>query len=94
MDKDVNIEIVYFCPIDKVCEEIKDNKLYRCRWWKRLAGAHPQTGEAIDEWDCSVGWGPILDVEIARTNRGQTQALESFRNETIKLASQRRIERD
>jgi hypothetical protein len=27
---------------------------------------------------------PILQVEVAGTNRGQTSAIESFRNETVK----------
>ena len=27
---------------------------------------------------------PTLQVEMSKTNRGQTQAIESFRNETIK----------
>lgn len=83
----MNIEIVYFCPIDKVCEEIKDNKLYRCRWWKQLRGKDPQSEEIIDEWDCAVGWNTLLSTEIAQTNRGQTQAIESFRNETVKIAN-------
>ena len=81
---EVNIEIVHFCPLDKVCEEIKDNKLYRCRWWNHLAGVHPQTGEPIDEWDCAISWQPVLSCEMARTNRGQTAAIESFRNESVK----------
>jgi len=84
MSKDFNIEIVTFCPLGKVCEEIKDNKLHRCQWWKRLTGQHPQTGETIDEWDCAISWLPILQTEMARTNRGQTAAIESFRNETVK----------
>jgi len=27
---------------------------------------------------------PMLQVEMSQTNRGQTHALESFRNETVK----------
>jgi len=27
---------------------------------------------------------PTLQLEMSRTNRGQTEALESFRNETVK----------
>lgn len=79
-----NIEVVYTCPLGHVCEEVRDNKIYRCRWYKELAGTHPQTGEQVDEWDCAIGWGTVLGVEVARTNRGQTQAIESMRNETIK----------
>ena len=44
-------------------------------------GAHPQTGEPIRQWKCAVfEWQPILLLEIARTNRGQTHAIESLRN--------------
>jgi len=31
-----------------------------------------------------MSWMPMLQVEMSSTNRGQTQALESFRNETVK----------
>jgi hypothetical protein len=31
-----------------------------------------------------MSWMPMLQVEMSNTNRGQTQALESFRNETVK----------
>ena len=77
------IETVTTCPLGSVCEEIKDNKLHRCAWYTCLAGQHPQTGEMIDEWRCAMAWIPVMLVENANTNRGQTAALESFRNETV-----------
>lgn len=62
----------------------KCKALYQGCWkWVQLQGLHPTTGEPIDEWKCKDAWEPILLVEIARTNRGQTQALESFRNEMV-----------
>ena len=30
-----------------------------------------------------MSWMPILMIEMSQTNRGQTSALESFRNETV-----------
>ena len=78
------METEIFCPIGKKCQEAKDGKVYQCNWFRRLVGMHPQTGEQIDEWDCAIGWVPLLMVEMSKTNRGQTAAIESFRNETVK----------
>ena len=77
------IETIITCPLGSQCEVVKDNKIHRCAWYTCLAGQHPQTGEMIDEWKCAMSWMPIMLVENANTNRGQTAAIESFRNETI-----------
>ncbi len=78
------MELIFNCPLGKKCEEIKSNRVHRCRWYVQLKGKHPQSEEIIDEWNCALSWLPILMIENAQTNRGQTQALESFRNETIR----------
>lgn len=74
------------CPLGSKCEEIKNDTLHRCRWYTQVQGMDPQTGEQLDKWDCAIAWIPILTIEMSRTNRGQTAALESFRNEMIKSA--------
>lgn len=76
--------IIITCPLGSQCEEIKDNKLHRCAWYTQLAGQNPQTGEQINEWKCAMAWMPIMMVENAQTNRGQTAAICSMRDETIK----------
>ena len=43
----------------------------------------PQSNKEYDEWGCAMVWQPIIGVEMARTNIGQTEALESFRNEMV-----------
>ena len=48
-----------------------------------MVGKNPNTGEEVDEWACAIAWMPTLQIEVANTNRGQTAALESFRNETV-----------
>lgn len=78
------MEVKVTCPLGSECEEIKDNKIHRCRWYINVKGIHPQTKEEVDTWDCSMAWLPLLTIENAKTNRGQTQALESLRNEMIK----------
>lgn len=78
------MEIKLTCPLGNTCEEIKDNQQYRCRAYTEIAGKYPQSEEMIKEWRCSIfEWLPILLIEIAQTNRGQTQALESFRNKMV-----------
>ena len=78
------MDVILTCPLGSECEEIKDNKLYRCRWYKQLAGKDPQSTKQIELWDCAIAWQPLLSVEMSGTNRGQTAALESFRNEMVK----------
>lgn len=78
------VEVVPTCPLGHTCEEARDGKLYRCRWYVQIAGQHPQTGEQIDKWDCAIAWGPVLAVEQARNQCSTTAAVESHRNESVK----------
>lgn len=77
------MEVKMTCPLGSSCEEIKDNKMHRCRWYVCLKGKDPQGEKEYDDWQCAMYWMPILTIENAQTNRGQTQALESFRNEMV-----------
>lgn len=80
------VETKIFCPLGKECESVKDGIVHRCAWFQGLRGKDPQSEKEIDEEACAISWLPLLATEIAQTNRGQTQAIESFRNETVKLA--------
>jgi hypothetical protein len=53
-----------------------------------MQGKNPQSEEMIDEWRCAIAFMPMLQVEMAQTNRGQTNAIASFRDEMIKGNSQ------
>ena len=70
------------CPLGSKCYEIKDNVPHRCAWHVKMTGTDA-SGADHDEWGCAMTWQPILLAENARTNRGQTAAIESMRNETI-----------
>ena len=74
------METVITCPLGHECETAKDNKVYRCAWLVEVAGKNPQSEEVVNEKRCAMAWMPVLMVENAQTNRGQTQAIESFRN--------------
>jgi hypothetical protein len=78
------IDVEIFCPLGSTCEEIKDGKIVRCMWYTEVVGKNPQSEEELNEWRCAMAWMPMLQIEMSQTNRGQTVALESFRNETVK----------
>jgi hypothetical protein len=78
------LEVEFFCPLGSTCEEAVDGVIKRCAWYTKMVGLDPNTGKEVDDWACSMSWMPMLQVEMSNTNRGQTQALESFRNETVK----------
>lgn len=78
------LEVEFICPLGCECETTRDKKIIRCAWYTKMVGLDPNTGKEIDDWACSMSWMPMLQVEMSNTNRGQTKALESFRNETVK----------
>jgi hypothetical protein len=82
------MDIQSTCPLGSQCEEIKDNKLHRCAWYTKVIGKDPQSKKEIEEWRCAMSFMPMLMIEMSQTNRGQTSALESFRNEMIQASAQ------
>ena len=67
------------CPLlNKKC--IK----HQCVWYNMLQGNHPQTGQNIQEWGCSIAWISLLLVENSKHSMATTAATESFRNEMVK----------
>ncbi len=74
------------CPLGSECEKVsttKENTVDRCAWYVEVAGVDAQ-GKEHNTSKCSMSWMPILNLEMAGTNRGQTKALESFRNEMVR----------
>jgi hypothetical protein len=68
-----------FCPLIKgKC------KGFDCLWWIQLRGTHPQSGQEVDEYDCSMRWLPILLIENAKESRQTAAAVESFRNHVVR----------
>jgi hypothetical protein len=45
---------------------------------------NPQTGEQINDKKCAIAWMPLLQIETAMTNRGQTEAICSMRDESMR----------
>ena len=75
-----------FCPLLQ-----KDCIGLQCAWITQVRGNNPQTGEEVDHWECAVKWIPMLLVENSQMQRQTGAAVESFRNETVKVADRLRI---
>jgi hypothetical protein len=68
------------CPLNNFepCKQLD------CAWFLKISGTNPNTGEALDEWGCSIAWMPILLIENSQMSRQTGAAVESFRNEMVK----------
>lgn len=82
------LKVVQVCPLGNECEEIKNDEIHRCRWYVRVVGRDPQTGEERDNWDCAINMAPMLMVESIGVMRGVQSATDSLRNHNISGAHQ------
>lgn len=75
------------CPLNNFepCKQLD------CAWFIEVHGTHPNTGEPIKDWGCSMAMMPMMLLENARQQHSTAAAVESFRNEMVKSneASQR-----
>lgn len=78
-------EPIYFCPFGEDCENIKDDKLYRCVFYVNLKGSNPQTDEKTDEWGCSISWLPVLLCENSKASRNTRDSVDKFKNEISRV---------
>lgn len=62
-------------PMEQVC--------HTCPWWKQLRGRNANTGADVDNWDCVMGFLPMLLLENSAQTRGAAAATESLRNDLV-----------
>ena len=74
-----------YCP--RFFPEMKECIGDDCALYVSLMGMNPNTGEEGLKHGCADAWKTTLMVEQSRATRGTTQALESFRNEILKVMS-------
>jgi hypothetical protein len=79
----MKIEPKHQCPLNN----FENCKQLECAWFIKIAGKHPQTGEEIEDWGCSITWLPILMLENSKQQRQTGAAVESFRNEMVKATA-------
>lgn len=53
--------------------------------WTHIMGIHPQTGQDVDAWGCADDHVALLGEEHTRRLLGLQHAVESMRNELVKL---------
>ena len=56
-----------------------------------MRGLDINTGNQVDQWDCSISFLPMLMIETAAQARSGAVATESFRNEMV-AANQTRLQ--
>lgn len=61
---------------------------HQCQLWIHLVGLSPQTGQPVDEWNCSFAWGPLLQVEAANETRKCAASVDKVANEVNKVRTQ------
>lgn len=58
---------------------------HQCPKWIQILGAHPQTGEQLNKWGCTDTIIPFLLLENSKLQRETGAAVESFRNEMVRM---------
>lgn len=72
------------CPytgFKKSCRELA----LSCPKFVHIAGTNPNTGEPVDRYGCSDSFLPMLLIENSQQQRQTGAAVESFRNEMVRL---------
>ena len=67
-----------FCPLIK-----KDCIGIKCAFFCQIMGKNPNTGEDVNEWNCSIAFLPMLLIENSQQTRQSGAAIENFRNEMV-----------
>lgn len=60
-----------------------------CQLWMQVIGSDPQTGQEVNRYGCADSFMPLLMIENSQMQRQTGAAVESFRNEMIKLNQDR-----
>lgn len=66
---------------EKSCRELVASGA--CQRWINVQGMNPQTGETVNQWNCTDNWMPMLLIENSKKLNEVGAAIESFRNETV-----------
>lgn len=77
------------CPFNggKCSKVIDEETIEHCPLHIEIRGKDA-TGEDHDTWRCAISWLPILQLEMAGTNRTVAASVQSLRNEQTKKQAQ------
>lgn len=79
----MSLKVVTSCPLGHTCEKVEGDTINRCQWYTNIKGNNPQTGEAMDKWDCAMAWQPLLLIENSQQSRAMAATFQSLRNAAI-----------
>lgn len=73
------------CPFNsgKCSKVIDEDTIEHCPLHIEMRGKDA-TGKDHDTWKCAIAWMPLLQIEVAGTNRTVAKAVQSARNEQTK----------
>ena len=70
---------------ENYCPLVKEECLgLKCTFFSKVEGYDMNTGNRVDEWNCTVSMLPMLLIENSGMQRQTGAAVESFRNEMVK----------
>ena len=58
---------------------------HKCPMWVAIRGTDPQTGQEIDDWNCSFYWMPKLVIETAQQSRQAGASTDKVASEIRKF---------
>jgi hypothetical protein len=58
---------------------------HNCPKWIHIIGSDPNTGQSVDRFGCNDSFQAMLMIENSQQQRQTGAAVESFRNEMIRL---------
>lgn len=89
------MEIVKTCPLGHTCEEARNNKIYRCRWYQSYSRVdyqgHPVPGSEYSE--CCIPMESLHLTDMKKSTLGVQKAVESRMNSLINLVEKPQIRR-
>ena len=74
------------CESNEMCPLMKSKRslvCHKCAWYIHIRGTHPQSGDPMDKWECSVALLPMLMIETGRLTNATNDAIISMRNEFV-----------
>lgn len=77
-----DIKKVVTCPLGSTCTKIVGTEIHVCRWYIRMAGEDPGTGEKVDRSDCAIAFMPIMMHEMSKQQLHTTAAVDDLKNQT------------
>lgn len=84
------METVATCPLGHTCEEVRDGKVYRCRWFVKMGIVEEKTGQMKPDTeydDCAIPLQGVHLTELKKRSLGIQSAVEKRMNSALALAA-------